>query len=486
MNAKRRSNVTQRHRSRSLGRFAVTICAIGAVLLGGILFAIVAPRFARNPSPSPPELPASIDELDQPVAKLIREQFKIAQSTQWDANAFGELGLFYEANKLWQNAYDAFRSAVQLSPNDKGWRLHLAISAHETENFAIENDEIQALVAAHPDFVPAQHRYGQQLLDSGDLIEAAARFERVIDLEPSSAEGYVGRAEIHLRQGEAKDALPLLQRALEIDQDYKVAHYLLGSAYRELGREQEATRHLSNGMGGKVRYLPDSLSKRMEQYTVNLKARTTHAANRMVAGGSEPAAETFEEVLRADPENVTVMNNLAGTYVRLNRIEEAEKLLKRALKMEPDKYSTHVNMANIAVMKGQLDEALAFADTAVELAPRNGLTHRARASVLFRLGRLKEAYQSAETVTRLNPSDIGAHQQCADLALRLKDFELAIRHFGHTLEHDPKQVDALVGLARAHWALGHTKPARDALTQAATLAPNDRRVKTLLDNIGLK
>ena len=126
MNAKRRSNVTQRHRSRSLGRVAVTICAIGALLLGGILFAIVAPRFAHNPSPPPPELPANIDELDQPVAKLIREQFKIAQSTQWDANAFGELGLFYEANKLWQNAYDAFRSAVQLSPNDKGWRLEMA------------------------------------------------------------------------------------------------------------------------------------------------------------------------------------------------------------------------------------------------------------------------------------------------------------------------------------------------------------------------
>ena len=100
MNAKRRSNDSQHHRRRSFGGLAVTVGVIGALLVGGILFAIVAPRFARNPSPPPPELPASIDELDQPVAKLIREQFKIAQSTQWDANAFGELGLVYEANKI--------------------------------------------------------------------------------------------------------------------------------------------------------------------------------------------------------------------------------------------------------------------------------------------------------------------------------------------------------------------------------------------------
>ncbi len=386
MNAKRQKKSSQRHRGRPVGWFAVTASVVGVLLMGGILIAIVAPRLGHELSLPPPELPANINDLDEPVAKLIRAQFGIAQTRGWNADTYGELGLIYEANQLWQNAYDVFRSAVQLDPQNKAWRLHLAISAHEIGNFKVEKDEIHALVATHPDFAPALHRHGQDLLNSGDLSGAAATFARVIELEPTLAEGYVGLADVHLRQGEAGEALPLLQQALDIDPDYKVTHYLLGSAYRDLGREQEAMRHLRDGMGGQVRSLPDAASKRLDQYAVNVKARTTAATKQVVTGEPTKAAAALEEVLRADPENVVTMNNLAGAYARLNRLDEAEQLLQRARSVDPNKYSTYVNLANIAAIRGQLGAALAFADKAVELEPRNGLTHRGGPPSCFNWG----------------------------------------------------------------------------------------------------
>ena len=467
-----------------LARATLSACVVGVLLIAGLLFAaIIAPRVGREPSLPPLEPPANLDELDGAVANLIREQFKTGDGRNWDAEAYGELGLVYEANQLWQDAFAAFHRAVQLSPNDKGWRLHLAINAHEIGELAVEKKEIQALVAAHPDFAPALHRLGQYLLSSGDLVKSAEMFDRVIELVPSSVEGLVGRADVHLRRSEPDKALPLLQRALEIDPNYKVAHYLLGNAYRDLGRQQEATRHLRRGMGGTVRYLPDRLSQHMEMYAVNLKARTTAAIEQMVAGETQTAADTFREALQAEPENVVAMNNLAWSHVQQNRIAEAEQLLKRALELAPDKYTTHINLANIAVLKKEFHKALRLTDKSIELEPRVAQTHRSRASVLFRLGRFEEAYESAAAATRLNPGEVGIQLQCADLALRLRNFDTAIRHFDRVLEEQPDHIEALVGLVRAHWAVGHQDQAREVLARAAAAAPNDQRVKALLENV---
>ena len=129
------------------------------------------------------------------------------------------------------------------------------------------------------------------LLEAGHLDEAAVAFQRARDLKPSAPVPMVGLADVKLRQHDHAGAASLLQRAIEIDPDYKAAHYLLGLAYRGLGQSQEAARELARGLDAPPRFMPDPFSKQVRQYMIYPAGRTERAVELAAAGQTAEAAE---------------------------------------------------------------------------------------------------------------------------------------------------------------------------------------------------
>ncbi|MBC5809570.1 MAG: tetratricopeptide repeat protein [Candidatus Eremiobacteraeota bacterium] len=70
-------------------------------------------------------------------------------------------------------------------------------------------------------YAPLAERYwiavGNQQLNVADLSGAAVSFRRAIDIDPRSAEGFVGLADVAARQGRLRDARALLERAARIE-----------------------------------------------------------------------------------------------------------------------------------------------------------------------------------------------------------------------------------------------------------------------------
>ena len=63
------------------------------------------------------------------------------------------------------------------------------------------------------DNVPALYQYGMALLDDGQLPEATATFDRVVQVSPHSPEGYYGRARVFAARGEGPGAAEALAEA---------------------------------------------------------------------------------------------------------------------------------------------------------------------------------------------------------------------------------------------------------------------------------
>lgn len=477
MKPKRRKNDSPNAESKKnrFPRRSSAICT-GFVLVLVILSVVLFTTRKKIPQPS---LPENIERLDTEVIALIKSQFSKLDANPADPDVFVELGLVYEANDLWHEAKAVFSAAVQLTPDDRLLRLHLAIAAHETGDFYTEHNEIGRLIRTHPDFAAAQHRYGQQMLESGQLKDAETAFQTVISQQPRSCEGYVGLADVRLRQDKPAEAAKLLEKAIQLDNDYQVTHFLLGNAYAQLGRQAEANRHLSFGVGGKFRYLTDALTEKGERYAVNLDSQISNGVQLMVEGKGDQAATIFENVLKSDPNNVTVLNNLAGIYFQANRPKDAHAMLTKALAIDPNKYTTYVNLANWAASQGKLEKALEYADQAVARGPRVEMTHRARASVLFQLKRLQEGLQSAETALMLNPRELRIREQCADFAFRLKDLKKATDHYRRILQLSPRRISAWIGLTRVYGATGNWQEARKTLNQAKQIDPQNRTVRLL-------
>ena len=210
-------------------------------------------------------------------------------------------------------------------------------------------------------------------------------------LLPDAAEGFVGLGEVRLRQRKYDQAIVLLKQAIRLDREYRVAHFLLGTAYQRLNQPELAARELKIGQDAQIRYLPDKYAAVLEKYSVTIRARHQRAIDLMSKRQFQPAANLLEAALRTDPNHVAIMNLLAGAYLQLGRSSDAFKVLQDAEKIDTQNNTTQVNLAVWHSTQGQLDDALRHANRAVELADWVVTGHITRVSVLMQMKRWNDA-----------------------------------------------------------------------------------------------
>jgi Tfp pilus assembly protein PilF len=141
--------------------------------------------------------------------------------------------------------------------------------------------------------------YGIGLLLQGDLVAAAAAFERVNALDPHYAPGFVNLGRVLVQEGDHAAAVPILERALEIDPRLASGHYFLALALKAGGRYDEALEHLRTAA---AQYPRDKVV--LNQIGRLLFLKRQHR---------EAIAE-FEKSLLVDPEDVTAHYNLMLCY----------------------------------------------------------------------------------------------------------------------------------------------------------------------------
>lgn len=417
--AKRRRAIAPASGSAVSRRPSLVWAAVG--LVGLALIAAAASTLWQSVPPPPPEivLPEKLAELEPDVRRLVDRQVERTRAEPTSGLRHAELALIYEANEIWPAARDAYAAAIQLDPSQPLYRLHYAKAALESGDAAAYQERMKELAADTPRLAPIQQRWGQVCLESGDLAAAESAFEAVIEMEPKAAEGYAGLADVRIRQGDVDAAVTLLERAVQLDPSYRVAHFLLGGAYRQQGKLQEAARHLQLGQDAKVRYLPDDLSERATKFAVTVRGRHTRALKHLMARQFPEATELLEAALRVDPNHVPILNALAGTYMQTGKPEAALELLQRAKQLDDRDSTTYINLASWYLFHNQLDEAQRLADGAVERGPQVASAHRIRLDALLRSRKYEEAREAARQALEAVPQDVGIRQLATKLNVAL-------------------------------------------------------------------
>jgi tetratricopeptide (TPR) repeat protein len=421
----------------------------------------------------------NLGDLDPAVRALVFQVVEEVRAEPANGRRHGKLGLVYEANLLWEDARECFRIAARLEPEDHLWRYHLALASREVGDFEGALELLEQVVAEAPAFAAGLQRLGLTLLESGELERAEAVFGRLVELEPDSAEGYVGVGDARLRRGDPAAAAASLEEALARDPGYRVAHYLLGLAYRDLGRREQAARELALGAEGHVRRLADPYTGEAELYAVSLTARNERALGLLQEDAPAEAARLLTAALATRPESVTTLNNLAVALLHQGKLEEAGVVLERARALDDGKFSTYLNLSSLAQRAGRPEEALAQARAAVERAPQLGRAHVAEAAALARLGRGAEAREALETALRLDPRDPRVRLGLAELHERAGRVKEALAQYREAARQWPALVPALIGVARTGLAAGSLEVAEEALGEAVRLAPGHPEVSAL-------
>jgi tetratricopeptide (TPR) repeat protein len=214
--------------------------------------------------------------------------------------------------------------------------------------------------------------------------------------------------------------IPVLQRAVDIDPKFAMAHASMGLAYSTIGESvlaaESAARawQLRDRVSERERFFIDftydrqvtgNLEKAYQTLELWLQAYprgespnalsllgglSTHGTGRF-----ERAIETSLKQIAVEPDYGAAYGSLAQSYFLLGRFDEAEPALQRATERNIENPIQFLIRYNIAVLKGDMGQMDRIAALAKGKPTADHLVAHAEALALARSGRLRLARQSS-------------------------------------------------------------------------------------------
>ncbi len=285
-------------------------------------------------------------------------------------------GVYHYSNGDYQAAITEYRLAIEENAADHRAQFNLAEAlesratrlerdghAEQAEALRSEAEEhYHALLAADPGHLRANVNLAARELQLGDAAGAEARLRSAIERHPRSALPRVALAAHRFRTDDPsaiRDAISLLEEAIDRDRANPDANVLLGHAYAALARHDGADPELV------------------------VRSR-----------------EAYEQTLGHVPGDVGALLGLARLERRAGNHFRAESMARRALYVLPDLLEAHLMLAELLEARGELEEATAHLWRARQLegeARRSHLSpeeYRQRLLDLYRLLAEKEGAQS--------------------------------------------------------------------------------------------
>ena len=275
---------------------------------------------------------------------------------------------------------------------------------------------------------------------------------------------YVGR-------GEAQALLDELQTLAdkEVGEAKGKRLYLLGLAQIRRSAQNDAIETLREAEASAPGWAPIS---------------TTLGKTLATAGRFQEACDAWERALGkelSDDARVEVLEKLGETYVRLDRIDEANAIWAEAVRRYADRVDVLKRFAEIQAGAGRYREAAQlFAELEVAAKERRDVEAEIELAVAagdmkIRLGERDAAIADFErAIGKLAPTHWlfkSLRDRIEYVLLQRSDYDAALEYYRRIIEKSPSDLDAVSRLASILGALGKYEEAEEALSDALKRAP---------------
>src|SRR6516225_746930 len=231
----------------------------------------------------------------------------------------------------------------------------------------------------------------------GAVTEAAARYSQILKFEPKNVDALclLGVAYGELKRCE--EAVKFLRKAIKVAPKHAAAHNLLGGALKELGRIDEALASFDRAISDQ----PDFIDAYVNRADLLL------ALNRPAE-----AIDTYDRALAIRSGFFQGWCNRGVALERMGRLEEAIASYDRAIALRPDLTAAHANRGNALAALGRheaavasFDRALASYDRALAIRPDMAEAQFGRGIVFREQTRFEEAVNCFDRAIALNRND---------------------------------------------------------------------------------
>ena len=231
---------------------------------------------------------------------------------------------------------------------------------------------------------------GIDLYQRGRPEEAAALYRRVLAERPDMPIVYRHLAFIDWMLGRADAAVSTLRGALAGGLANAELQAQLGIYLAESGRATEA-----------LRLLEPMATTDEPPADVDLLTALGIAYAR--AGATPRALETFQALVRLDPDDALGFENLGAVHLELDDLQAARAAFTRALTLAPSSSRAHSGLGVVSLRQGDREEAIGNWTRAVSLDPQNYDALYNLATELANAGRLAATQPYLERFVQTAP-----------------------------------------------------------------------------------
>jgi serine/threonine protein kinase/tetratricopeptide (TPR) repeat protein len=259
------------------------------------------------------------------------------------------LGSVYRATGKYSEAIAELNRAQALAPNSDEvyWRLGTVYLSKGDMPHAIE--AYQKAVQLNPYYWVNENSLGAAYFQMGDYDKALEAFKQVATLEPDVNAGYENSGNVLVQQGKYSEAIPYLQRALQIEPNAG-AYSNIGTAYFYLKQYAESAQAFEKAVG---------LNANDTQLAVNLgDAYRAMGQTDKAHGSYQRAISAGYKELQTNPQDTSVLAEVALSYANLGKPQDADTFIARARAQDKKDVNLAYAEVQINALNGRPSQAL--------------------------------------------------------------------------------------------------------------------------------
>ena len=329
-----------------------------AIFLSITFFLLLAPvSFSQSPPPSVSTTPnfdsvrrlTEQGKFDEALAILS----DLSKATPPPKNLAHEYGVTYYRKADYLNAVTWLKQAAEENPGDAeavqltGLSLYLAGKPNDAIPYL---EKVQSWYSSAN--VDAAYILGVAYLQTKRYENARAAFAKMFQVPPDSAAAYLFTARLLLRFDFGPVAEEYGKKAVQLDPKLPLAHQMLGELYLYQSKIPQA------------------------------------------------AAE-FQQELAINPGNPVVYYKLADADSRLQKYDDAEKLLQRSIWLDSTATGPYILLGKVLLKKGETLLAVRALQRAISMDPNNSIPHHLLGQAYRDLGQSEDADRELKLAEQL-------------------------------------------------------------------------------------
>jgi tetratricopeptide (TPR) repeat protein len=362
---------------------------------------------------------------------------------------------------------------LQHAPRTEPLTLHLAEALEAMNYIDGANDVILEAMKLAPDSLPLANAESVVLIKKRSYLEAVKLLGYMMQRHPDNRGAQMQFLRILVLTQHNDLARPLgLKLLAQTPHDWEVL-YLNGVVDYAVGDYANAKAHLEEA----VSQVPDFFYSRYYLGVVLVHLREW-----------KEAKENLEKAIAlgdTDPKAHYELGMALHGVGENDKANEEIKLYKDMKKAEEDELeaAAEASQGDEDFAAGKLQEAITHYREACDGVPGKGSFRYKLAIALHKAGDLEGERAQLEQAVKLDPQLANAQKQLGYLLARSGDADGAVEHFQMAVHAAPGWVDAWINLA-AELAVGaHFPEAREAVTMALRLDPDNPQAQKLRDQL---